>query len=210
MKTVKVLAMVAALATSFTIKAQDYKSDMDTLVNQINSANPNYALLASQFQNLAQSNPSTWEASYYQVYCTTMQAYSEKGEKIDQLLDAVEPIIATLEKQNPQESEFLVLEAMINQARIAVSPMARGMKYSQKYNELLDKALTMNPENPRALLIKGMGVLNMPAMFGGGKNNAKPLFTAAKDKFEKFVAPSSIYPSWGKYWNLKMLSLCEK
>jgi hypothetical protein len=88
--------------------------------------------------------------------------------------------------------------------------MTRGMKYSQKYNELLEKALALNPENPRALLIKGMGVLNMPAMFGGGKDKAKPLFVSAKEKFEKASILTALYPSWGKYWNLKMVAACEK
>lgn len=210
MKTMKILVAMAILLAGFTAKGQDYQSDMDTLVKQINSPAPNYALLATQFQNMAQANPDTWEASYYFVYCTTMQAFGEKGEKIDQLLDTAEPVILTLKKKNPTESEFYVLEAMVNMARIAVSPMARGMKYSQKYNELLEKALALNPENPRALLIKGMGVLNMPAMFGGGKDKAKPLFVSAKEKFEKASVPTALYPSWGKYWNLKMVAVCEK
>lgn len=205
-------SVIIALVAMVGAYAQDYSADVDTLVQRMNKdqRNVNYALYASQFKSLAQTEPNRWEASYYMAYCKVMQAFMEKGEKIDAILDEAEPVIAALEKTNPNESEFLVLEAMLNQARIGASPMARGMKYSQIYNQLLDKAIAMNAENPRAYLIKGLGVLNMPAMFGGGASNAKPLFEKAKEKFAAFKAPSSIYPSWGYQMNEGMLARCNK
>lgn len=211
MKTFKTLLLTALFAiVAFVSKGQDYNSDLSTLVDSLRTPKPNYLLLASQFQSLAEGNTDRWEASYYFVYSTIMQAYGENGEKIDQLLDSVEPVLAQLEAKMPKESEFLVLEAMLNQARIKVSPMSRGMKYSQKYNELLEKAIALNPENPRAYLIKGLGIINMPAMFGGGKKNAKPQFEIAMQKFGSFVAPSPLFPSWGKELNQKMLDVCSQ
>lgn len=212
MKAKRFFVMMIALVAAAGAYAQDYSADVDTLVQRMNKAGqkPDYALYASQFQNLSQSETNRWEAAYYMAYCKVMLAYSEKGDKIDALLDEAEPVIVALEKVMPNESEFVVLEAMLNQARIGASPMARGMKYSQIYNQLLDKAIAMNPENPRAYLIKGLGVIHMPSAFGGGVKNAKPLFEKAKMKFASFAAPSSIYPNWGNGLNEAMLSQCSK
>lgn len=206
------LSVVIALVAMVGAYAQDYSADVDTLVQRMGKEKEriNFALYATQFQNLAQTEPNRWEACYYMVYCKVMQAYNEKGEKIDAILDEAEPLLTALKKISPNESEFYVLEAMLNQARIGVSPMTRGMKYSQIYNQLLDKAIVLNPENPRAYLIKGIGILNMPAMFGGGADNAKPLFEKAKEKFAIFKAPSNIYPSWGYQMNEGMLAKCNK
>lgn len=204
------ILLVMLLSASIT-NAQSYNADVDTLVQRMyKDKSGSYELYATQLQGLAQAEPTQWEASYYFSYCKIMQAFTSKGEKIDALLDEAEPVIASLKKMQPNESEFYVLEAMLNQARIAVSPMSRGMKYSQLYNALLDKAIAMNPENPRAYLIKGLGVINMPAMFGGGKKNAKPLFEKAKELFTSFKAPSTIYPSWGEQMNDAYLNICNK
>ncbi|TCN70567.1 hypothetical protein [Acetobacteroides hydrogenigenes] len=205
-------SVIIALVAMVGAYAQDYSADVDTLVQRMNKdqKNVNYSLYASQFKSLAQTEPNRWEASYYMAYCKIMQAFSLKGEQIDALLDEVDPVLAQLQKANPNESEILVLAAMSSQARISVSPMSRGMKYTQIATELLEKAIAMNPENPRAYMLKAMGIAHTPAVFGGGKDKAKPLFELAKQKFTSFKAPSSIYPTWGYEMNEGMLAYCNK
>lgn len=212
MKAKQLLMMMLLLATAAGAKAQNYEADVDTLVHRMYKSNVNadYALYASQFQNLAQSEPNRWEASYYAAYCKVMQAYNEKGDKIDALLDEADPIIAAIKKANPNEPEIVVLEAMAAQARIGASPASRGMKYSMLSSQLLEKAIALNPNNPRPYIIKGMNVLYTPAAFGGGKDNAKPLFEMAKERLASFKAPSSIYPAWGYELNEAMLTQCSK
>lgn len=190
--------------------AQTSNEEQNELVSQLNSPSPNYALLASQFKSLADTDNQNWLLSYYYIYSTTMQAYSEKGEKIDQLLDAVEPILRDMEKRQPQESELYVLEAMINQARISVEPKSRGMKYFPIYSQLLEKAIIMNPENPRAYLIKGLGIMHMPEAFGGGKKNALPVLEMANAKFESYKPTTEQYPTWGREFASYMLQECKK
>jgi len=55
-----------------------------------------------------------------------------------------------------------------------------------------------------------MNTFYTPKMFGGGKDNALPLFTQAKEKFDKFVPKLDINPNWGKNQNEDMIKQCAK
>jgi hypothetical protein len=99
---------------------------------------------------------------------------------------------------------------MLHQARISVDFMARGMKYSQMAQEVLNQALALDPENPRAYYLLGMNLYSTPKMFGGGPQVALPLFQKAQGKFETFVLKNDLMPGWGSDRNLAMISECEK
>lgn len=207
-----ILSIVAVLLLSFAGVAQDYDADLQSLLPRIGSAktSADYAMLASQFGSLAQSEPNRWEASYWSAHCYVLQAFSEKdSEKIDAVLDKAEPVVERLIKAHPDEAEFYVLMAMLNQARIGVSPMVRGMKYSGIASDNIEEALKLEPDNPRAWYLKAANVYHTPSMFGGGKEKAKPLFQTAAEKFGTYKPKSPYYPNWGKEQNEAMLKLCE-
>ncbi len=73
----------------------------------------------------------------------------------------------------------------------------------------LDKAITLNPDNPRPYLVKGQNVFYTPAAFGGGKDVAKPLLEKAAAKFATFKPENEIAPDWGKERNNELLTQCK-
>lgn len=97
-----------------------------------------------------------------------------------------------------------MLQAFLFLARIQAYPMERGMEYSMKANASLEKAVSLNPENPRSYYLRGTTLYFTPEQYGGGKEAAMPLLMQAKEKFAQFVPPSEFWPRWGKA-HLEML-----
>jgi tetratricopeptide (TPR) repeat protein len=72
-----------------------------------------------------------------------------------------------------------------------------GMTLGPKASGLVDRALEVDPKNPRVWLIRGMSAMFTPKMFGGGTDKAERDLQKAIELFEaeRPVAPA---PSWGR------------
>ncbi len=168
-----------------------------------------FQLLANTFVVISRDQATEWLPMYYASLATILMARTETDEdKIDIYLDQAQKYIDMAIKIKSDEPEILILQGLLHQSRIAVSPISRGQKYSSMANEVFEKAKVLNPENPRIYYLMAMNVLNTPKMFGGGKKNALPLFQKADEKFNKFEPLSQIFPTWGNKNNKELLNLC--
>ena len=89
--------------------------------------------------------------------------------------------ITTLEvltTENANDSETWALLAQVYGLKIAYQPM-KAVYYGPKSSSALNKALTLNPKNPRAHLVNGISKYNTPALFGGSKVGAITAFDKA-------------------------------
>lgn len=210
MKT-SILTFIVAFFFAVSVSAQDYDSDLQSLMPRLGEAKTaaDYGLLASQLGSLARSEPARWEASFWSAHCMVLQAFAETdSDKVDPILDAAEPVVEKLIKQQPTEPEFYILKAMLNQARIGVNPMVRGMQYSGRANDNLELALQFDASNPRAWYLKGSNTYFTPAMFGGGKKRAMPMLQKADSLFKTYKPRSPYHPNWGADRNAEMLKAC--
>ena len=71
-----------------------------------------------------------------------------------------------------------------------------GMTLGPRSSGLVDRAMELDPKNPRVWLIRGMSAMFTPKMFGGGTDKAERDLQKAIELFEaeRPVAPA---PSWG-------------
>jgi tetratricopeptide (TPR) repeat protein len=204
--------MLACFAQLFAQDKSEFKSVMGATLSEMNTIKDNgaYLDLSNKFQRIAEAEPTEWLPAYYSALCTTLYSFGEKDKsKVDLLLDQAQTILDKGLKIKANESELWVLQGMLYQARIMVDPMTRGQKFFMQANEAFEKAETMNPENPRVYFLKGQSTINMPKMFGGGKEAAKPLFELAKTKFQNFKPANEISPNWGKERNEILLTSCN-
>ena len=79
-----------------------------------------------------------------------------------------------------------------------VDPMSRGMLYIEKVFSSLERARSLNPENPRIYFLEGVTKLNLPPGMGGGADIGRPILEEALVKFEAFANPDPLWPSWGE------------
>ena len=209
------LTVVFSLVFASGILAQDkneYKQAMSAALSQMSTIKDNtaYLELANQFQRIAENEATEWLPAYYATLNTTLYAFGEKDKtKVDPLLDQAQKMIDKALKIKATESEIWILQGMLYQARIMVDPMTRGQKYFMQANEAFDKAESLNAENPRIYYLRGQSMMNMPKMFGGGKEAAKPLFQKASEKFLSFKPAEMFAPNWGKEANAQLLKSCE-
>jgi hypothetical protein len=154
----------------------------------------------AKLERAAQAAPKEWLPRYYQAYARLITCFvsKEDGDIKDKYLDQAEAALGQAQKLGAEESERLVLQAYIYQARLGISPMVRSMKYSKMVTETLNEAKKANPANPRIYLVQANNVYYTPAMFGGGADVAKPLYQEAKARFSAFQPKSVLMPNWGE------------
>ncbi len=211
----KNLVLVLVLAVSLSsVYAQNssYEDIMKKNIDLLYKASDmsDYQKVANTFEIVANKETANWLPLYYIALTKIYMSYSAKdSDKKDLYLDEAQKFLDKALALNSNESELIVLQGFLHQARISIAPVSRGQKYSGLANSYFDKAEKINSENPRIYYLKGMNVLNMPKMFGGGKENALPLFQKAKEKFDKFEVSNELYPNWGSQGNEKRLNYCQ-
>jgi hypothetical protein len=197
-----VFASVALIGLSVAAFGQSasYKSGMKKCLAQFNSANSKAEFIkaAGSFETLALSEKTEWLPYYYAGLCDALGAFSSAKADIDALCDKGDKLAKTADSLSPQNSEVLVLKAMLAAARIPVDEKKRGQKYGGQVSKHANAAIKLNSANPRAYLLKGRALLYTPETFGGGVKKAKPVFETALEKFKTFKPESEFSPLWGK------------
>ena len=93
--------------------------------------------------------------------------------------------------------------------QVAVQP-EQAMILGLKSMQLIEKALTAEPDNPRIQFLKGFYQLYLPETFGGGADSALPFFEKAIELFDKEKVTDPLKPSWGKDVTLLNTALVYK
>lgn len=165
--------------------------------------------ISGAFYRVAQKESNEWLPLYYSAYSLVRIAFFSKDrDEIDKHLDVAQSYVDKLFIAKPRESEVYALQALLYSMRI--SGAMSGMKYSSLSNEELDKAEKLNKNNPRIYYCRGNNVFHTPAMFGGGKAKAKPLFEKAMELYEsEGPQQTAFWPSWDKWHTKKMLEQCN-
>lgn len=157
---------------------------------------------ANIFERIATTESGEWLPLYHAAHAYIVMGFAEQdASKKDPYFDKAQLMLNSALKIAPDESELYALQAFLYPGRITVDPMGRGPELIGKMNDAIDKAIRLNPENPRPYYLRAITLLNMPEAFGGGAVVAKPLFEKAKEKFDKFNSKSPIWPDWGKEMN---------
>ncbi len=202
MKKLVFLASIVCIASSAFAQSEKYTAAMKANIARLDSMmlNNTGAEMSNNFERIAEAEKTQWLPYYYAAYSSVTQAYSEKdnskkdaiADKAQQLIDKAEAILG---KEN---SETDVIKSMIATSHMMVDPQSRYMTYGPASAEFIEKAKSLDPTNPRPVLLEAEGKFYTPEQFGGGKDVAKPLFDEAKKLDEAFKPETELSPNWGK------------
>lgn len=212
MKKLIITAIALTLLGNVMAQQPNFESAIKETLSLLDSAKTpaDMQQVIGRFTRISQAENKRWEALYYLAYTQINFSFWEKdGDKKDAILDEAQKSIDKALQINGDKSELFALQGFLYQGRIQVSSM-RGMTYSPKAAEILEKAIKENPENPRAHFLMGQNIYYTPAMFGGGSKNALPKFQEAKSKFEKESGKNDVTPKWGAKSNQRMINNCLK
>lgn len=158
-----------------------------------------WVALANRFERIAFAEPREWLPRYYAAYAYGSLAFmGNDAIQKDQMSDKAASLLDEAVKITGENSELMVLDAQIHQARLAADPQVRWQTEGPLFTASLDKAKKMDPSNPRTYLLEGTNLLYTPEQFGGGKKAAKPVLEKAMEKFATFQPEGPLYPSWGQ------------
>lgn len=208
MKKIIVLAMVLASVQTGQAQTDKFTGAMEAKIATMeNTRTPEaWQELANSFERIAEAEKTQWLPYYYAAYSNVMVGYMmNQGQtgtpnttQIDQLADKADALLAKAEALEKDNSEIYCVWKMVNTLKMMADPMTRYMTYGPKAAEALGKAKSLDPSNPRTLLLEAQDKMFTPEQFGGSKTEAKLLFEESLKKFESFKPKSSISPSWGK------------
>ncbi len=200
----KIILTIALFVASFISKATDNERFMQAMgqtLMELGKAKDVIALqeVANKFERISNSETTEWLPNYYAALCYNIMAQKQKdGTETDKYLDKTDSFIEKLSKQNvTNQDEVEVLKAQNYMMRISVDGQARWMKFNSAFEGAIAKAKEINPENPRAYMLKAQMVYFTPAQFGGGPEKACPEVQEAKAKFANFKPTNPIAPIWG-------------
>ena len=202
MKKTVLLAAIVCFANFTYAQSDKYVSAMKANIVQLDSirVTGNGADLANNFTRIGDAEKTQWLPYYYAAYCTATQALIEKdNSKKDAIADKANDLITKAETiLGKDNSETGVIKSMIETAHMTVDPQSRYMTYGPMISENIEKAKTLDPANPRPVLLEAQNKFYTPEAFGGGKDAAKELFEKAKQLFDNFKPESEISANWGK------------
>ena len=171
-----------------------------TIAEQNAAAVPALAANVAKLERAASAKPADWLPRYYQARAYLKMGFgAADGDLKDKFLDQAQTALDQANKLPGADlAEVLVLQAYIYQGRIQVSPMTRGAVFTGRVHEALQQALSLSPNNPRALLVLGNDFYFRPKTFGGGPEAARPYYEKALKSFATFKPANVLSPSWGE------------
>ncbi|MCX6240046.1 MAG: hypothetical protein NTY07_21300 [Bacteroidia bacterium] len=196
-----IVTLILVSLFSFGFSNETYEKAMSLSIEKLFQAKtiPENVEVANQFERISKTEKTEWLPLYYASFAYIMISYQESDNaKKDQFLDQAQKYLDQAMAIDPNESELYMLQGFLYPSRINIDPMNRGMVYMADMNKSLDKALELNPDNPRVYYLRATMTFHMPEAYGGGAAKALPLYQVAADKFKVFKPKTAISPNWGK------------
>lgn len=159
------------------------------------------ALEATQ-SKLGQETGSGVEADlleYYRAYVSYRRAELATGDKktAKRQLNACIDTLRDLVERRPSMAEAHALRATCYGASTQYY-MLRAAGRGMASGKAMDRALALEPENPRVVFQHAMSYYGRPAAFGGDKAVARERFKEAAELFSDWQPPGPGWPSWGE------------
>jgi tetratricopeptide (TPR) repeat protein len=193
-----------------------FQQAMIQAVDQLENAESKEDLstAASAFERLGAAAPQEWLPPYYQAYCHILLASAameaEDSRQIATHLDQAQIALDRAKVVAHDESEVAALQGYIYTGRIWEAPMRNGARYSDSSTEQYQKAIDLNPENPRAYHLMGMHIFFTPKFFGGGPEKALPFLEKAAAQYALCPQEKTLTPNWGVKFNQNLLAAAQE
>jgi hypothetical protein len=203
------LSAVIIILTGFGIKAS--AQGLRKFINQLESAKTVEELQNSEqnFLEMVKEGKKLHQAYYYVSLNNLFLAFVDTLRTDDYCLKA-DKFLFKLDSISPNNSEVHALMAMSAGTKINVDRSTRYLKYGTLANKHSDRATTINPNNPRAYLIKAKTVMNTPPKLGGGPKFALKYYQKAVEKYKTFKPLDDTEPNWGEEMAKKELQECKE
>lgn len=199
MKTIKIKLLTMFLIAPLFVLAQE--SPTEILNVKLAKTPIEFIQARNQLERLSLTTTQNWHTYYYLAYCDIQLSFMLpiKEDKIRYLTNAENYLKMLSDIKEVDPSELNTLKGFRLYAMIASDPQTNGPKYCGEITMYYEKALQMNANNPRAILLLALFKNDMANfMHQKYENLANDLDKAAKLLANEEI--TSIKPTWGKEW----------
>ena len=162
------------------------------------------------FERIASVEKTNWLPNYYIAFIGTINAFDTKDKAAaTALINRSQQAVDDATAISPNNPEIMVVQAMLYTAILVQDPMNNGQKYSPLILEQYNKAIAINPNNPRAVFSKAEFEIGGAKYWG---KDIKPMCAAiAKsiELFANFKPESQFHPNWGADRAQEALKNCK-
>jgi hypothetical protein len=152
----------------------------------------------ANFERIASVEKTNWLPDYYIAFICTIDVFGAKDKtQVPALLTKAQDAIDKATVISPNNPEIMVVQAMLYTAILVQDPMTNGQKYSGLALEQYNKALIIDPKNPRVVFSKAEFEIGGAKYWG---TDTKPMCEAISksiELFANFKPESQFHPSWG-------------
>ena len=142
---------------------------------------------ANTFDRINQKEPEQWLPLYYGAYANVMlQANLGDNMEKDRLLDLAKEKIDQAQLISQNNSELLAMQGFITMLRIPIDPATRGPQLSGSAMAVMQQAISLNPENPRAHMFLADMKFGMAQFFGNDNSEGCVSLKKALSLYESF------------------------
>jgi hypothetical protein len=152
-----------------------------------------------------------WEPLYYSAFGYVMMSTRTEDNAVkDSYLDQALALVGKAKTIAPEESEIAALEGFVYMMQVSVDPGSRGPKLMGVAVQQYERALKLNPENPRAMALLAQMQFGAAQFFKSPTTEACATNDAALIKFESFKSENPLAPVWGKQMAEGLKANCGK
>jgi len=204
-----VLLSLLLIAVSVEAQSDKYAAAMKKNLELFDSAKTtqDFQTVANNFERIGDAEKTQWLPYYYAGLALTRSGWTDANIDKDANSTRVQAICDKAEAIE-KNAEIYTIRNMAATQQMMVDPQTRWQTYGQQASGALEKAKQLDPNNPRIYYLQGQSVFNTPPAFGGGKENAKPIFEKSVELFKK-EQPKPLYPHWGQDQAEMMLAKCQ-
>ena len=193
---------IAILTATMVMANGQFEKAMAQNIGAMFTANDAESLQSTinKLNRIGEAEKNRWEPYYYVAFgYVRMSGMYESGIEKDKYLDLAMEAVEKGEAIQPDDSELEALKGYVNMIKLAVDPASRGMSYSGLAMASFNKAIQLDPNNPRAHFLLGRMQHGTAQFMGGDFTEACASFSKAKELFSKASdASNTIAPSWGE------------
>lgn len=214
MRTITLTIIALFLYESLFSQSEVYFQKMGESLEQFSSIETpeDYLEVAAAFERISTVETEQWLPLYYHAQCYVLVSFVDQEadtDKKDAYLDVAEKSIEKIKLLAPEEAEIHALESFLYTGRLVINPMERGMTFGAKSNASIQKALALDPANPRAKYLKLTGDIGTAKFFGQETSKYCGQASELHAVWDDYIIPSPIHPSWGKELVESIMNDCE-
>ena len=197
---------------TYSVQAADYEKVMSATIDKLYTSNDrdSYLNVSATFERIALAEKDKWLPYYYAGlgYIWSTHHLKDKVE-IDKNLDKALSFVEKAFELSADNDEIITLQGYIYMMKVAVDPATRGPEFSGLAMQEFGRAVRINQDNPRALLLLGRMKMGTDQFFGNDITESCQMIARAAQMFVNQNSKSKLDPSWGQEMAELFVNECQ-